>query len=53
MAEQIVSLADRLTRLATVPPTLRPLRNLLLSGVALLPMFHRRLVWQLSGLTYR
>ena len=53
IAEQIVSLADRLTRLATVRPTLRPLRNLLLSGVAQLPTFRRRLAWQLSGLTYR
>ena len=53
IAEQIVSLSDRLTRLATVRPTLRPLRNLLLSGVAQLPMFRRRLAWQLSGLTYR
>ena len=53
IAEQIVSLADRLTRLATVRPTLRPLRNLLLSGFARLPTFRRRLAWQLSGLTFR
>jgi 2-polyprenyl-6-methoxyphenol hydroxylase-like FAD-dependent oxidoreductase len=53
IAEQIVSLADRLTRLATVRPTLRPLRNLLLNGFAHLPTFRRRLAWQLSGLTYR
>jgi 2-polyprenyl-6-methoxyphenol hydroxylase-like FAD-dependent oxidoreductase len=53
IAEQIVSLVDRLTRLATVRPTLRPLRNLLLSGVAQLPTFSRRLAWQLSGLMYR
>jgi 2-polyprenyl-6-methoxyphenol hydroxylase-like FAD-dependent oxidoreductase len=53
IAVEIVSLADRLTRLATVRPTLRPLRNLLLSGVAHLPTFRRRLAWQLSGLTYR
>ena len=53
IAEQIVSLADRLTRLPTVRPTLRPLRHLLLSGFARLPTFRRRLAWQLSGLTYR
>jgi 2-polyprenyl-6-methoxyphenol hydroxylase-like FAD-dependent oxidoreductase len=53
IAEQIVSLADRLTRLATVRPTFRPLRNLLLSGFARVPTFRRRLAWQLSGLRYR
>jgi len=43
IAEQIVSLADRLTRLATVRPILRPLRNLLLTGFARVPTFRRRL----------
>jgi 2-polyprenyl-6-methoxyphenol hydroxylase-like FAD-dependent oxidoreductase len=53
IAQQIVSLADRLTRLATVRPILRPLRNLLLTGLAHVPIFRRRLAWQLSGLSYR
>jgi 2-polyprenyl-6-methoxyphenol hydroxylase-like FAD-dependent oxidoreductase len=53
IAKEIVSLADRLTRLATVRPGLRPLRNLLLSAVARVPTFRRRLAWQLSGLAYR
>jgi 2-polyprenyl-6-methoxyphenol hydroxylase-like FAD-dependent oxidoreductase len=53
IARQIVRLADRLTRLATVPRPLRPLRNLLLSAVARVPGFRRRLAWQLSGLVYR
>lgn len=53
IAQQIVALADRLTRLATVRPRLRALRNLLLRTVARLPRFHRKLAWQLSGLAYR
>ncbi len=53
VAKQIVRLADRLTRLATVPPILRPLRNLLLKVLAHVPTFRRRLAWQLSGLVYR
>jgi 2-polyprenyl-6-methoxyphenol hydroxylase-like FAD-dependent oxidoreductase len=53
IAEHIVSLADRLTRLATVRPVLRPVRNLLLTGFAHVPSFRRRLAWQLSGLAYR
>ncbi len=53
VAQQIVRLADRLTRLATVPPILRPLRNLLLKIIAHVPALRRRLAWQLSGLIYR
>ena len=53
IAKQIVALADRLTRLATVRPGLRQLRNLILGSVARLPMVRRRLAWQLSGLVYR
>ena len=53
VAEQIVALADRLTRLATVRPALRGLRNLLLSSLSRLPVFRHRLAWQLSGLVYR
>jgi 2-polyprenyl-6-methoxyphenol hydroxylase-like FAD-dependent oxidoreductase len=53
IAEHIVSLADRLTRLATVRPVLRPVRNLLLTGFAHVPSFRRCLAWQLSGLAYR
>src|SRR6266545_673454 len=52
VAQQIVRLADRLTRLATVPPILRPLRNLLLKIIAHVPALRRRLAWQLSGLIY-
>jgi 2-polyprenyl-6-methoxyphenol hydroxylase-like FAD-dependent oxidoreductase len=53
VAEKVVALADRLTRLATLPPGLRGLRNILLMGLARLPVFRRRLAWQLSGLVYR
>jgi 2-polyprenyl-6-methoxyphenol hydroxylase-like FAD-dependent oxidoreductase len=53
VAQQVVALADRLTRLATVRPALRAARNLLLSTLARLPLFRRRLAWRLSGLVYR
>jgi 2-polyprenyl-6-methoxyphenol hydroxylase-like FAD-dependent oxidoreductase len=53
VAQQVVAFADRLTRLATVPPVLRGLRNALLSTLARLPVFRRRLAWRLSGLVYR
>lgn len=53
VAQQVVALADRLTRLATTHPMLRGLRNLLLSGLSLLPSVRRKLAWRLSGLVYR
>ena len=53
VAQQVVALADRLTRLATVRPALRAWRNLVLSALARLPVFRRKLAWQLSGLVYR
>jgi 2-polyprenyl-6-methoxyphenol hydroxylase-like FAD-dependent oxidoreductase len=53
VAQQIVAFADVLTRLATVRPALRALRNLLLWTLSLLPAFRRRLAWRLSGLVYR
>jgi 2-polyprenyl-6-methoxyphenol hydroxylase-like FAD-dependent oxidoreductase len=52
-AREIVRLADRLTRLATVPPSRRPLRNALLGLAGRLPPLRRKLAWQLSGLVYR
>lgn len=52
-ATQVVALADRLTRLATVPRALRPLRNLLLRAASSLPLMRRNLAWRLSGLVYR
>jgi 2-polyprenyl-6-methoxyphenol hydroxylase-like FAD-dependent oxidoreductase len=53
VAQQVVAFADRLTRLATVRPGLRVLRNLLLSTVSKLPAMRRQLAWRLSGLVYR
>jgi len=53
IAMEVVTFTDRLTRMATVGPGLRPLRNTLLRVLASLPAFRRRLAWQLSGLVYR
>lgn len=53
VARQVVALADRLTRLATVPASLRGLRNLALRTLATLPPVRRNLAWRLSGLVYR
>jgi len=53
IARQVVALADRLTRLATVSRQLRPLRNTLLRLLAFIPSFRHRLAWRLSGLAYR
>lgn len=53
VAHEVVNFADRLTRLATVPAALRPVRNLILAGLASVPAFRRRLAWRLSGLVFR
>jgi 2-polyprenyl-6-methoxyphenol hydroxylase-like FAD-dependent oxidoreductase len=53
VAQQVVALADRLTRLATVRPAWRAWRNLLLSTLARVPTVSRRLARRLSGLVYR
>jgi 2-polyprenyl-6-methoxyphenol hydroxylase-like FAD-dependent oxidoreductase len=53
VAQQVVALADRLTRLATVRRGLRVLRNAVLWTLARLPVFRRQLAWRLSGLVYR
>lgn len=53
IAQQIVALADRLTRLATVPPRARVVRNTVMALLGRLPFFRRRLAFQLSGLAYR
>jgi 2-polyprenyl-6-methoxyphenol hydroxylase-like FAD-dependent oxidoreductase len=52
-AMQVVALAHRLTRLATAPPAVRPLRNLALRLLALVPAFRRRLAEQLSAIGHR
>jgi 2-polyprenyl-6-methoxyphenol hydroxylase-like FAD-dependent oxidoreductase len=53
VAQQVVALADRLTRLATVRPAWRMPRNLLLSALSRLPFVRRDLAMRLSGLVYR
>jgi 2-polyprenyl-6-methoxyphenol hydroxylase-like FAD-dependent oxidoreductase len=52
-AIRVVALAHRLTRLATAPPAVRPLRNAALSVLALLPVFRRGLAEQLSAIGHR
>ncbi|MEW2386533.1 FAD-dependent oxidoreductase [Micromonospora sp. NPDC047707] len=53
VAKDVLKFTARLTRLATVSPPVRPLRNALLRSAAALPAFRRRLAWRLSGLVYR
>ncbi|AYY14118.1 FAD-dependent oxidoreductase [Actinobacteria bacterium YIM 96077] len=53
IALQVVKLADRLTRLATVRRAMRPLRNAVLGTLGRIPPFRRRLARRLSGLVYR
>lgn len=52
-AIEVVALAHRLTRLATAPPAVRPLRNVALRLVAHVPAFRRRLAEQLSAVGHR
>jgi 2-polyprenyl-6-methoxyphenol hydroxylase-like FAD-dependent oxidoreductase len=52
-AMHVVALAHRLTRLATAPPAVRPLRNVALRLLALVPAFRRGLAEQLSALGHR
>src|SRR5215207_868601 len=52
-AIEVVALAHRLTRLATAPAAVRPLRNAALRFVARLPAFRRRLAEQLSAIGQR
>lgn len=53
VAKKIISMAHRLTRLATVPPPLRSFRNSLIALLMKLSPLRRRFAWQLSGLAYR
>jgi hypothetical protein len=53
VAQQVVKFADGLTRLATVRPGLRVLRNALLATLARIPRLRSRMAWRLSGLVYR
>jgi 2-polyprenyl-6-methoxyphenol hydroxylase-like FAD-dependent oxidoreductase len=53
IAQQVVELTDRLTRLATLPRALRPVRNVLLGMAGRIPAARRALAARLSGLVYR
>lgn len=53
IAQQVVALTDRLTRLATLRPALRPIRNTLLGIIGRFPRATRALAARLSGLVYR
>jgi 2-polyprenyl-6-methoxyphenol hydroxylase-like FAD-dependent oxidoreductase len=53
MARDVVAMTDRLTRLATAPRALRPLRNTAMSLAGRVPAVRRALAWRLSGLVYR
>jgi 2-polyprenyl-6-methoxyphenol hydroxylase-like FAD-dependent oxidoreductase len=53
IATQVIRLTDRLTRLATLPPALRPLRNVAIGVAGRIPAARRALAWRLSGLAYR
>jgi 2-polyprenyl-6-methoxyphenol hydroxylase-like FAD-dependent oxidoreductase len=52
-AIEVVALAHRLTRLATAPRAVRPLRNSALRLASHLPVFRRRLAEQLSAIGHR
>ena len=53
IARGVVTLTDRMTRLATLPRVLRPVRNAVFSVVGRIPAANRALAWRLSGLVYR
>jgi 2-polyprenyl-6-methoxyphenol hydroxylase-like FAD-dependent oxidoreductase len=53
IAHEVIGMADRLTRLATVPRIMRPVRNFLLRTIARAPALRRRLAWRLAGLGQR
>jgi 2-polyprenyl-6-methoxyphenol hydroxylase-like FAD-dependent oxidoreductase len=52
-AMRVVALAHRLTRLATAPRAVRPVRNLALRLLAHVPAFRRGLAEQLSAIGHR
>lgn len=52
-AQHVVKLADRLTRMATVRPSFRLVRNAALRLVSCVPAVRANLAWRLSGLVYR
>jgi 2-polyprenyl-6-methoxyphenol hydroxylase-like FAD-dependent oxidoreductase len=53
MAQGVISLTDKLTRLATAPAAVRPIRNTLMGLAGRIPAVQRALAQRLSGLVYR
>ncbi|MDG4778359.1 FAD-dependent oxidoreductase [Micromonospora sp. WMMD961] len=53
MAEDVLSFAAGLTRLATTPPARRPARDVLLRLLGAVPPARRRIALRLSGLSHR
>ena len=53
IAQQVVKMTDRLTRLATLPQAVRPIRNAAIGVAGRIPSVQRALAWRLSGLVYR
>jgi 2-polyprenyl-6-methoxyphenol hydroxylase-like FAD-dependent oxidoreductase len=53
IARDVVTLTDRLTRLATLPRAARPIRNVVIGLAGRLPFVRRALAMRLSGLVYR
>jgi 2-polyprenyl-6-methoxyphenol hydroxylase-like FAD-dependent oxidoreductase len=53
IAQQVVELTDRLTKLATLPRALRPVRNAMLGVIGHIRPATRALASRLSGLVYR
>jgi 2-polyprenyl-6-methoxyphenol hydroxylase-like FAD-dependent oxidoreductase len=53
IAQQVVEMTDRLTRLATLPRTARPIRNAAIGVLGRIPAIQRALAMRLSGLVYR
>jgi 2-polyprenyl-6-methoxyphenol hydroxylase-like FAD-dependent oxidoreductase len=53
IAQQVVEMTDRLTRLATLPRAARPIRNVAIGIAGRIPAVRRALAMRLSGLVYR
>jgi 2-polyprenyl-6-methoxyphenol hydroxylase-like FAD-dependent oxidoreductase len=53
IAQQVVEMTDRLTRLATLPRAARPIRNTAIGMAGQIPAVRRALAMRLSGLVYR
>ena len=53
IAQQVITLTDRLTRLATLPAAARPVRNTFIGMAGRIPAVRNALAWRLSGLVYR